>query len=132
MSSCFVRCMAQFLPESYFCAQVCTALDLVKDKDLDDKVVWKKISKSEYRRCAVVESYESIKHILVYRILRQNSADHTLVKTLFEEYIDKAISNRRFTAAFSLAKLPEVHKCLLTLVKKILAKKADEVRSRFF
>ncbi|KAG0567784.1 hypothetical protein M758_7G116000 [Ceratodon purpureus] len=114
-------------PSTLLANEVYAALDLVKDKHVEDKVVWKKISKSEYRRCAIVESYESIKHILVYRILRQNSADHILVKTLFEDHIDNAISARRFTVAFSLAKLPEVHKCLLTLVKKILAKKSDEV-----
>ena len=96
---------------------------------MEDKDLWKKICKIEYRRCAIVESFESIKHILLHKILRLNSTDHTLVKTLFEDHIDLAISNGKFTGAFNLKKLPEVHKCLLTLVKKILAKKVDEVLS---
>lgn len=91
--------------------------------------MWKKIAKSEYRRCAIVESYESIKHILVYKILRQNSADHILVKSLFEDHIDSAINSRKLALTFSLGKLPEVHQCLLTVVKKILAQKTDEVLS---
>lgn len=122
----------KFLPESYSRAQVQTALDLVKNKNTADKAVWKKITKSEYRRCAVVESYESIRHILVNRILRLNSADQILVKTLFEDHIDRAINQRKFTVAFSLTKLPEVHKCVLTLVKSIVAHEADEVPSDLF
>lgn len=106
-------------------------MDLVKSKDMEDKTVWKKVIKSEYRRCAVVESFESLKHILVYRILRPNSADQIMVKSLFEEHIDIAINQRRFTEAFSLSKLSEVHKCVLNLVKNILAQKPDEVLSEF-
>lgn len=121
-----------FFSESYFHVQVQTALDLVKTKHLEDKAVWKRIAKSEYRRCAVVESYESVKHILVYRILRLNSADQILVKTLFVDHFDRAINQRKFTEAFSLSKLPEVHKCVLTLVVNILAHKTEEVLSDFF
>jgi len=121
-----------FLPETCFHGQVQTALDLVKSKDMEDKAVWKRIVKSEYRRCAVVESYESIKHILVYRILRLNSADQIMVKSVFEDHIDRAINQRNFTKAFSLSKLSELHKCVLTLVKNILAHKPDEVLSQPF
>lgn len=121
------------LPESYFHGQVQTALDLLNNKDggdllksKDDKAVWKKIVKSEYGRCAIVESYESIKHILVYRILRLNSPDQIMVKSLFEDHIDRAINQRKFSDAFTLSKLPEVHKCVLTLVENILKHKTDD------
>lgn len=94
---------------------------------MDDRHVWRKIVKNEYRRCAVIESYESIKHILVYKILRNNSSDQTMVKSLFEDHIDVAVNQGRFTEAFSLTKLPEVHKCVLDLIKNLQAQKPDEV-----
>lgn len=114
-------------PSTLLANEVQTALDLVKSKTMDDRHVWRKIVKNEYRRCAVIESYESLKHILVYKILRNNSSDQTMVKSLFEDHIDIAVNQGRFTEAFSLTKLPEVHKCVLDLIKNIEAQKPDEV-----
>lgn len=92
----------------------------------EDKAVWKKIIKSDYRRCAVIESYESIRHILKNRILRKNSSDQILVSTLFDDHIDRALNQKpmgQFTEAFSLSKLPGVHQRILTLVNSMLALK---------
>lgn len=127
-----IQPMIRFPPEFCFRLQIHTAIGLIKDKYVEDKSMWKKIAKSEYRRCAVIESYESIKHILLNRIVRVNSPDHILLKTLFEDHIDRAINQRGFTMAFSLSKIPEVHKCVLDLVKKISARKKDEVLSHSF
>lgn len=57
----------------------------------------------------------------------EHSADHILLKSLFEDHIDKAINQEQFALAFSLSKIPELHKCILDLVKKISKRKEDEV-----
>lgn len=110
--------------------QIHLALGLIKkfeDTYVDDKYVWKKIAKREYGRCAVIESYESIKHILLNRIVRVNSPDHILLKTLFEDHIDSGINKRAFTIAFNLSKIPKVHERILDLVKNISARKKEQV-----
>jgi len=129
--------MLQFPSAFCFHVQIHTAIGLIKkkyeeDEYVEDKSVWKKIAKSDYRRCAVIESYESIKHILLNRIVRVNSPDHILLKTLFEDHFDRAINQQKFTVAFSLSKIPEVHNCVLDLIKNISARKKDEVLPHSF
>ncbi|KAK1286196.1 Callose synthase 12 [Acorus calamus] len=46
-------------------------LALSQAKELDfssDRSLWHKICKNEYRRCAVVEAYDSVKFLLLYII----------------------------------------------------------------
>lgn len=109
--------------------QIHIAVGLIKDKYTNDTSLWRRVKKSEYRRCAVIEAYESIKHILLHRIVMpvEHSADHILLKSLFEDHIDKAINQKQFALAFSLSKIPEVHKYILDLVQKISTRKKDEV-----
>lgn len=113
-------------PSTLLANEIHTALNIVKNMHAEDKAVWKKIIKSDYRRCAVIESYESIRHILKNRILRKNSSDQILVSTLFDDHIDRALNQKpmgQFTEAFSLSKLPGVHQRILTLVNSMLALK---------
>lgn len=105
------------------------ALSLVEYHHGADKVVWKKVTKNEYRRCAVIESYDSIKHVLLHRIIRTNSEEQRILIALFEE-IDTAIEHHRFTETFMLSKLSGVHKFVVQLVTEILAVQASREKAK--
>lgn len=109
--------------------QVLVARDYVQDHRGDDKAIWKKISKNEYRRCAVVESYESMKHVLVERIVRTNSEEHQILQAIFEE-VDIAINQHRFTKTFSLRKLPDLYRFVLEFVKSLLASQQSQDKDK--
>ncbi|KAI4363835.1 hypothetical protein MLD38_020003 [Melastoma candidum] len=52
--------------------------------DAPDKWLWYKTCKHEYRRCAVIEAYDYVKHLLL-RIIKVNSEEHSIVTTFFQE-----------------------------------------------
>jgi callose synthase len=69
-----------------------------------DHWLWRKIASNEYRRCAVIESYESVKHVFS-RIILDNSGDSYIFPVIFKE-IDDAIHQERFMKTFKLKVLP--------------------------
>lgn len=102
----------------YLLLQVLIALGLCKDWYYTDHGLWKKIASNEYRRCAVVESYESIRHVLK-RILREDSGEYQMFQEIFEE-ITKAIKEKQFVQRFSLKALPNIHSRLVQLINVLM------------
>lgn len=100
----------------------------------NDKQLWGIISKNEYRMCAVIESYESIKHILLRRLLRNDSVEYNIIQSFFEE-IDASIRNQRFTTSFLLRELLNIHTRVVHLIEVLLnkptASQTREVRHPF-
>ncbi|KAK3446060.1 hypothetical protein EUGRSUZ_A01817 [Eucalyptus grandis] len=83
--------------------------------DAPDTRIWYKICKNEYRRCAVIEAYDSVKHLLL-KILGPNSEEHSIVAVLFKE-IDHSLQIRKFSEMFDMTVLPKIHATLTHLVE---------------
>ncbi|XP_048127591.1 callose synthase 12-like [Rhodamnia argentea] len=83
--------------------------------DAPDARLWHKICKNEYRRCAVIEAYDSVKHLLL-EILRDNIEEHSIVAALFDE-IDRSLQTGRFSTTFDMTVLPKIHASLIHLVE---------------
>nr|KJB77266.1 hypothetical protein B456_012G128700 [Gossypium raimondii] len=96
------------------------ALNLV---DAPDKWLWHKISKNEYGRCAVIESYDSIKHMML-EILNAKFEEYSVFAVLFHE-IDHSIEIEKFTKTFKMTSLPQIHSKLIQLVEILTKPKKD-------
>ncbi|XP_071701563.1 callose synthase 12-like [Rutidosis leptorrhynchoides] len=106
------------------CNELLLALSQAKELvDAPDKWLWYKMAKSEYRRCAVIEAYDSVKHLLL-TIVKLNTPEHSIVTTFFQE-IDNAVNIEKFTKTFNLAVLPKIHAKLITLVDLIMKPTKD-------
>ncbi|KAK6919568.1 Glycosyl transferase, family 48 [Dillenia turbinata] len=106
------------------CNELLLALSQAKDLvDASDKWLWYKICKSEYRRCAVIEAYDCVKHLLL-RILKQNTEEHSIIMVLFQE-IDQSIQIEKFTKTFKTTALPQIHTKLIDLLVLLKKPKKD-------
>ncbi|CAM6127243.1 unnamed protein product [Calypogeia fissa] len=85
-----------------------------------DHWLWRKIASNEYRRGAVIECYESLKHVLS-RITREASEDDHIFPAIFKE-IDDSIHQERFIKTFKLKVLPDVHNRLMKLIYVLLGR----------
>ncbi len=101
------------------CVQVRLAVEQVQKHKGNDKSLWRKICANDYRRCAVIESYETIKFVL-REIVRENTTEYQRFLSIYEE-IDMSIRQNGFTTTFKLKELPKVHEAVLELVKDLLA-----------
>ncbi|KAK7312806.1 hypothetical protein VNO77_36953 [Canavalia gladiata] len=97
------------------CNELLLALSQAKELvDDSDKRLYRKICKSEYRRCAIIEAYDSVKHLLL-EIIKPNTEEHSIVTVLFQE-VDYSLSIGNFTKTFKTTALPQLHNKLITLV----------------
>lgn len=94
--------------------------------DAPDRWLWYKISKHEYRRCAVIEAYDSIKCLMRY-IVRVESEEHFIVANLFQE-IDRSVEIQKFTKSFNLTSLPKMQEKLMKLTEQLTAPKKDPTK----
>ncbi|KAG2687606.1 hypothetical protein I3760_09G059700 [Carya illinoinensis] len=83
--------------------------------DEPDRSLWLKICKNEYRRCAVIEAYDSIKYLLLM-IIKDGREEYSIVENLFKE-IDYEIKNGKLTQEFKMSVLSKIHAKLIALVK---------------
>ncbi|KAI4322673.1 hypothetical protein L6164_022344 [Bauhinia variegata] len=106
------------------CNELLLALSQAKELvDAPDKWLWHKICKNEYRRCAVIEAYDCIKHLLL-EIIIPNSEEHSIVTVLFQE-IDHSLEIEKFTKTFKMTALPQLHSKLIKLVELLSKPKKD-------
>ncbi|PKA66554.1 Callose synthase 12 [Apostasia shenzhenica] len=105
------------------CNELLLALGQAKELVASDRGHWRKICKSEYRRCAVVEAYDSIRHVLL-EIIKEGTEEHRIVAQLFFE-IDDAIKVDKFTVEYKMAVLPVLHGKLSTLLDQMLKPTKD-------
>ncbi|XP_027345205.1 callose synthase 12-like [Abrus precatorius] len=97
------------------CNELLLALSQAKELvDDSDKRLYRKICKNEYRRCAVIEAYDSVKHLLL-EIIKPNTEEHSIVTVLFQE-IDHSLEIEKFTKTFKTTALPQLHNKLIKLV----------------
>ncbi|XP_039047810.1 callose synthase 12-like isoform X2 [Hibiscus syriacus] len=109
------------------CNELLLALSQAKELvDAPDKWLWHKIGKNEYRRCAVIEAYDSIKHMML-EILNARSEEHSILTVLFHE-IDHAVDIEKFTKTFKMTALPQIHMKLIKLIEILTKPKKDEIQ----
>ncbi|KAF2283230.1 hypothetical protein GH714_043582 [Hevea brasiliensis] len=106
------------------CNELLLALSQAKELvDAPDKWLWYKICKNEYRRCAVIEAYDSVKHLLLETI-KINTEEHSIITVLFQE-IDHSLQIEKFTKTFNMTALPHFHTKLIKLVELLNKPKKD-------
>ncbi|KAL9257472.1 Callose synthase 11-like protein [Drosera capensis] len=111
------------------CVLLCNELllSLTEAQEMADaptRWLWQTICKSDYRRCAVIEAYDSVKYLFLHIILKYVSVEHKIVTNLFEE-IDHSIMDEKLTVVYNLTVLPKIHEKLVTLIELLLKPKRD-------
>lgn len=99
------------------------ALRQAKGLDIGDRMLWQKISKNEYRRCAVIESYDSVKFLL-RKIVKKSTEEHQIISNLFDSF-DAAIAAGKFTAEFQMRILDTIHSALIILLSLLIKPNKD-------
>ncbi|CAO2171493.1 unnamed protein product [Urochloa humidicola] len=102
------------------------ALSQAKELVANDRAHWTRICNNEYRRCAVIEAYDSIRHLLL-EIIEERTAEHIIVSQLFFAF-DAAMDNGKFSEEYKLELLPEIHSSIITLVELLLKEKKDQTK----
>ncbi|CAI9089404.1 OLC1v1023971C1 [Oldenlandia corymbosa var. corymbosa] len=106
------------------CNELLLALSQAKELvDAPDRWLWYKISKIEYRRCAVIEAYDSVRHFLL-EIVKRHNEEHLIITTFFQE-IDQWIQMEKFTKNYNMKALPQIHEKLVKLLDLVLKPKPD-------
>ncbi|KAJ4836809.1 Callose synthase 12 [Turnera subulata] len=106
------------------CNELLLALSQAKELvDAPDKWLWYKICKNEYRRCSVIEAYDSVRHLLL-EIIKTNTEEHSIITVLFQE-IDHSLQIEKFTKTFKMTALPHFHATLIKLVEILKKPKQD-------
>ncbi|KAL6975836.1 Callose synthase 12 [Sarracenia purpurea var. burkii] len=106
------------------CNELLLALSQAKELvDAPDKWLWYKICKNEFRRCAIIEAYDSIRHLLL-AIVKCNTEEHSIITVLFQE-IDQSIHFEKFTKTYNMTALPKIHAKLITLLELLIKSKKD-------
>ncbi|XP_057488297.1 callose synthase 12-like [Actinidia eriantha] len=106
------------------CNELLLALSQAKELvDAPDKWLWYKICKNEYRRCVIIEAYDSVRHLLL-AIIKSNTEEHSIITVLFQE-IDQSIQIEKFTKTFKMTALPQIHAKLITLLGLLIKPTKD-------
>uniref|UniRef100_A0A8I6WIL9 1,3-beta-glucan synthase n=2 Tax=Hordeum vulgare subsp. vulgare TaxID=112509 RepID=A0A8I6WIL9_HORVV len=88
-----------------------------------DRRLWRKICKNDYRRCAVIEVYDTTKYLLP-EIIEDRTEDRRIVTQLFHEF-DGSMEKERFTAEYNMSVLQDVHAELVALFSLLLKPNND-------
>ncbi|KAG8077957.1 hypothetical protein GUJ93_ZPchr0007g5696 [Zizania palustris] len=102
------------------------ALSQAKELVDDDRAHWSRICNNEYRRCAVIETYDSIRHLLL-EIMDKTTIEHNIVDNLFLAF-DRAMGDGKFTEEYKLDLLPQIHKFVISLVELLLKENKDHTK----
>ncbi|KAG0456686.1 hypothetical protein HPP92_024474 [Vanilla planifolia] len=105
------------------CNELLLALSQAKELTASDRGLWRKICKNEYRRCAVIEAYNSIKQFLL-EIINDATVEYQIVSQLFNSF-DDAIRFERLTTEYKMSILPVLHNKLTILLDQMLKAKRD-------
>ncbi|RVW95827.1 Callose synthase 11 [Vitis vinifera] len=110
------------------CVLLCNELLLALSQaaevtDKSDSWLWPKICKNEYRRCAVIEAYDSIRSLLLL-VVKSGSEENSIVANFFQE-IERYIEIGKFTEMYKMTLLPQIHAKLISLIKLLLGPKKD-------
>lgn len=115
-------------PCSLLCNELLLALSQASEMaDTRDGSLWEKICINEYRRCAVLEAYDSIKFVII-TILKDHTEEKSIVMNLFFD-IEACITTATLTEVYKLAVLPQIHATLISLIELLLSGTKDLSRA---
>ncbi|XP_066312287.1 callose synthase 12-like [Miscanthus floridulus] len=96
------------------CNELSLALGQAKEVRGPDRRLWRKICKNDYRRCAVIEVYDSAKHLLL-EIIKEGTEEHDIVTQLFSDF-DGSMKMEKFTVGYKMTELHNIHTRLVALL----------------
>ncbi|KAJ3670612.1 hypothetical protein LUZ60_008038 [Juncus effusus] len=105
------------------CNELTLALSQATELKRSDKRLWNKIKKHEYRRCAVIEAYDSVKHVLL-EIVKENCEEFRVLRQLFEDFED-SMRAEKFTEEYKMSVLVKIHGCVVSLLELLCKEKKD-------
>uniref|UniRef100_A0A1D1YPS8 1,3-beta-glucan synthase n=1 Tax=Anthurium amnicola TaxID=1678845 RepID=A0A1D1YPS8_9ARAE len=105
------------------CKELLLALGQAKELEASDRTHWRKICENEYRRCAVIEAYDSVKYLLL-NIVKSGTEENLIIANLFCGF-DEAIRVGKFTEEYQMHILENIHTALMTLVDLLIQSKKD-------
>ncbi|BFG27772.1 hypothetical protein CerSpe_140460 [Prunus speciosa] len=115
-------------PCCLLCNELLLALSQAKELGEEpDQSLWLKICKSEYRRCAVIEAYDSIKYLLLV-VVKYGTEENSIVSKIFKE-LDQCIQSGKVTVTYKLSLLPQIHAKLISLIELLIQQKKDESKA---
>ncbi|OIW00473.1 hypothetical protein TanjilG_05823 [Lupinus angustifolius] len=101
-------------------AEIPVALDMATQFRGKDSDLWKRICADEYMKCAVIECYESFKHILHDLVIGET--EKRIISIIIKE-VESSISKNTLITNFRMGFLPSLCKKFLELVE--ILKDAD-------
>nr|TKR79229.1 callose synthase 5 [Populus alba] len=107
-------------PPIMLASKIPIALDMAVQFRSRDADLWKRICADEYMKCAVIECYESLKHVM--NILVVGEIEKRILSIIFKE-VESNISKNTLLTNFKMGPLPALCKKFVELVR--LLKDAD-------
>ncbi|ESQ51131.1 hypothetical protein EUTSA_v10022518mg [Eutrema salsugineum] len=90
-------------PPFLLASKIPIALDMAAQFRTKDSDLWKRICADEYMKCAVIECYESFKHVLHTLVIGEN--EKRIIGIIIKE-VESNISKNSFLTNFRMAPLP--------------------------
>ncbi|KAL8143622.1 hypothetical protein V2J09_016654 [Rumex salicifolius] len=100
-------------PPFLLASKIPIALDMTVQFQKKDVDLWKRICLDNFMKCAVIECYESFKHIL--NILVAGKTEKRIISIIIKE-VESSISKSTLLANFRMRELPNLYKKFVTLV----------------
>ncbi|KAM1181485.1 hypothetical protein ACFX19_000083 [Malus domestica] len=100
-------------PPFLLASKIPIALDMAVQFKSKDSDLWKRICADEYMKCAVIECYESFKHVLNTLVVGDN--EKRIIGIIVKE-IESNISKNTFLVNFRMGSLPTLCKKFVELV----------------
>ncbi|CAH2052056.1 unnamed protein product [Thlaspi arvense] len=100
-------------PPFLLASKIPIALDMAAQFRTRDSDLWKRICADEYMKCAVIECYESFKHVLHTLVIGEN--EKRIIGIIIKE-VESNISKNSFLSNFRMAPLPALCSKFVELV----------------
>ncbi|KAL1224859.1 Callose synthase 5 [Cardamine amara subsp. amara] len=100
-------------PPFLLASKIPIALDMAAQFRTKDADLWKRICADEYMKCAVIECYESFKHVLHTLVIGEN--EKRIIGIIIKE-VESNISKNSFLSNFRMAPLPALCSKFVELV----------------
>nr|XP_025680306.1 callose synthase 5-like [Arachis hypogaea] len=107
-------------PPFLLASKIPVALDMATQFRGKDSDLWKRISADQYMKCAVIECYQSLKHVLRDLVVGEN--EKRIISIITKE-VKNNISKNTLTTNFRMSFLPSLFKKFVELVE--ILKDAD-------
>ncbi|KAM1315752.1 hypothetical protein ACFX10_019300 [Malus domestica] len=101
-------------PPFLLASKIPIALDMAVQFKSKDSDLWKRICADEYMKCAVIECYESFKHVLSTLVVGEN--EKRIIGIIVKE-IESNISKNTFLVNFRMGSLPTLCNKFVELVR---------------